>query len=314
MKRRVFTKFLPIASTLVGVLLFASPANAFAQVAQDTARGGPSLAEIGARLANPLGGIWSIFTQNDLFFSNGNINTGGELAGVRVVFEPILPIPLYGRGEKQWMFITRPKIPLLISQPVPLGFDRFTHVGGLSNTQLPLVVKPPLGRFQFALGPTFRLPTATRHEFGLHQWGVGPAVVLGYFTVPLSFGIFPSYHWGFTGRKDQTEPRESLGEMLYWFNYNLPDDWTIGSGRTINYDHNVARRNRWNAPLGPQVGKTTKLGKMKINFRLGAYYSVAREDEFGQRWLITLNVIPVIPSLVTRPLLGGDSVPPSRLR
>src|SRR5262245_23360512 len=285
---------------LVPLLLFApDPANALIQAAQDTGKGGPSLSEVGARLANPLGGIWSIFTENDLFFSNGNINTDGALAGLRVVFEPILPIPLYGTGEKQWIFVTRPKIPLLVSQPVPLGFDRFTHLGGLADAQLPLVVKPPLGAFQFGLGATFRLPTATRHVFGLHQWGVGPAVVLGYFTVPLSFGIFPSYHWGVAGSRDPTKPRESLGEILYWFNYNLPDDWTIGSGRTINYDHNVARRNRWNAPLGPQVGKTTKLGKMKINFRLGAYYSVAREDVFGQRWLLTLNVIPVIPSLVT---------------
>jgi hypothetical protein len=96
-----------------------------------------------------------------------------------------------------------------------------------------------------------------------------------------------------------------------WFSYNLPNAWTVGTNPTITYDHTVARSNRWNVPVGPQIGKTTMLGKMHVNFRLAAYYSVVHQDLFGQRWQVTLNVIPVIPSLIKRPILGGEPVPPA---
>jgi hypothetical protein len=140
------------------VLLTSRPATAVSQPARDTMRaGGPTLSEVGAKLANPLGGVWAIFTENDLFYSDGDINAGSALAGGRVIFQPILPIPLYGTGEKQWMFITRPIVPVLLSQPVPLGLNRFSHLGGLGDTQLPMVVKPPLGKFMLAIGPTWLL-------------------------------------------------------------------------------------------------------------------------------------------------------------
>jgi hypothetical protein len=161
-------------------LLASRPATTVSQPARDTARAGaPTAGEIGAKLANPLGGVWAIFTENDLPFFDGDINAGSMPAGGRVTFQPILPIPVYGTGEKQWMFITRPILPVLLSQPVPHAFDQFTDLGGLADTQLPMVVKPPLGKLMFAIGPTLLFPTATRSVFGGQQWGVGPAVVLG---------------------------------------------------------------------------------------------------------------------------------------
>ena len=40
-------------------------------------------------------------------------------------------------------------------------------------------------------------------------------------------------------------------------------------------------------------------------FELGFEYSVVSEDAFGQRALVKLSVIPVIRSLVRKPLFGG---------
>jgi hypothetical protein len=298
---------------LLTLLLCTSrPATAVSQPARDTAQSGgaPSASEVGAKLANPLGGVWAIFTENDLLFFDGDINTGSDPVGGRVTLQPILPIPLYGTGEKQWMFITRPIVPILVSQPVPVGFDQFTDLGGLADIQLPMVVKPPLGKVMFALGPSFLFPTATRRIFGGQQWGLGPAVVLGYATKAFTGGFFPQYHWGFGGWQRPGKPDVASGSILVWFSYNLPNAWTVGTNPLITYDHTVTSGNRWNVPVGPQVGKTMMLGKLHYNFRLGAYYSVKHQDVFGQRWQVTLNVIPVIPSLVKQPILGGEHVPP----
>jgi hypothetical protein len=44
---------------------------------------------------------------------------------------------------------------------------------------------------------------------------------------------------------------------------------------------------------------------MIAKFELGFEYSVVSEDGFGQRALVKLNVIPVIPSLIRKPLFNG---------
>ena len=50
------------------------------------------------------------------------------------------------------------------------------------------------------------------------------------------------------------------------------------------------------------MAKTTKIGKMPVKFQVGAEYSVVSEDDYGKRALIKLNVIPVIPDLIKKPL------------
>ena len=83
------------------------------------------VSEVGKKLSNPLSNVWALFTEFDLNFSDGNLNSGHPRAGGRTIFQPILPIPLYGEGEKEWKFITRPTIPFLSSQPIPSGENRF---------------------------------------------------------------------------------------------------------------------------------------------------------------------------------------------
>ncbi len=95
------------------------------------------VAETGKKLSNPLSDIWALFTEFDLSFSNGNPNSGHDQVGGRMIFQPILPFPLYGRGENEWRFITRPTIPFHFSEPIPTGPDNFDHKGGLGDTQVP---------------------------------------------------------------------------------------------------------------------------------------------------------------------------------
>jgi hypothetical protein len=65
------------------------------------------------------------------------------------------------------------------------------------------------------------------------------------------------------------------------------------------------RGNQWNVPIGLPVAKTTRIGGLPVKFQLGVEYSAVRQDLFGQRAQLKLNVIPVIPGLIRRPLLGG---------
>src|SRR5260370_31364152 len=79
---------------------------------QQTLSGQQDLSEISKELTNPVSNVWSMFTEFDLFFSDGNIkNTGGLKVGGKMIFQPVFPIPLYGEGPHQWKPIPRPPIP-----------------------------------------------------------------------------------------------------------------------------------------------------------------------------------------------------------
>src|SRR5260370_5871054 len=105
---------------------------------QQDSSGQQDLSEIAKELTNPVSNVWSMFTEFDLFFSDGNINkTGRSKVGGRMIFQPVLPIPLYGEVPHQWKLITRPTIPEVFSQHIPQDFNDFTNLGGLGDTHRP---------------------------------------------------------------------------------------------------------------------------------------------------------------------------------
>jgi hypothetical protein len=93
--------------------------------------------------------------------------------------------------------------------------------------------------------------------------------------------------------------------LLYFMYYNLPNAWQIGFSPTVTYDRWASSGNKWNVPVGVSVSKTARMGGMISKFELGFEYSVISEDAFGQRAMVKLSVVPVIPSLIRKPLFGG---------
>jgi hypothetical protein len=104
-------------------------------------------AKIGAKLSNPISDAWALFTEFDFYFSDGDVNEGDAKPGGRLLFQPVLPFPVYGTKEERWNLITRPIIPSLFSQPIPSGSDDFDHKG--DDTQIrtpPAEAVPPDSR------------------------------------------------------------------------------------------------------------------------------------------------------------------------
>ncbi len=275
--------------------------------------GQDSIKEISQKSADPTGEYAMVFTQFGLTFNDGDLNTGDDekIAG-NIAFQPIIPIPLYGKGDDEWRIVSRPTIVLLTEFPIPEGeepnnFDRET---GLSDLNLPLPIGPPksvTGRWLLALGPGFSLPTATQDEYGRQQWSAGVTAVIGYMAENWMAGIYPQYYWGIADQGRDDDVRDaSFGNMFYWFWYNLTDSWQIGFSPTINYDRQAESGNRWNVPVGLGVSKVTSIGQMPIRIEIGAEYSVVNEDDFGQEMLFKLNLIPVVPRPIKRAIFGGD--------
>jgi hypothetical protein len=299
-----------LVSIMAALLVAAAlPATAIAQEAGASKPGGAHpdyLADVGAKLSNPVSDVWAHFTQFGLTFSDGDVNTGDAKVAANMIYQPILPIPLYGEGSDQWKLIVRPAVPVLFGQPIPVGANRFHHDTGFGDTLLPLVVSPPIENLLLAFGPTFLLPTSSMDSLGDRQFGIGPAGVLGWKTKDFVAGVFPQYTFGIGSRGDQgSTPDVSKLSLLYFFFYNLPDAWQIGFNPTITFDDKAPSNNKWNVPIGLVVAKTTKIAGRPIKFQFGLEYSVVNQDFFGQRFQIKLNIIPVIQSLIKSPILGG---------
>jgi hypothetical protein len=273
---------------------------------EPTAAAGHDLAETGKRLSNPISDVWALFARFELGFADGQVNSGDSKVGSMMIFQPILPVPLYGQRAKRWNLITRPTIPVLFTEAVPTGLDRFHRKGGLGDIQLPTVIAPPAGNWILGAGPAFLFPTASDDAFGRQQWGIGPAAVVGYHTKAAIFGAFGQYYLG-TGTKGERRPGErdaQFLQLLYFGWINLPNAWQFGMSPTITYDARATSHNKWNVPVALQVAKIAPVGKVPVKFQFGVEYSVVSERAYGQQARLVLEVIPVIPALIRRPILG----------
>jgi hypothetical protein len=268
-----------------------------------------SLGDIGAKLSNPLGDIWALsMSWNMPQFYDGDVNEGNPELGAVMVFQPVLPIPLFGSGKGEWRMVTRPIIPLIFSEPIPTGFDEFDHKSGIGDIQLPLLFNLPesiSGNWLLGAGPVGLFPTATDDDLGEDQWALGPAAVFGYKTKKFTIGIFPNYFWkvGSSGQDDDTRD-VNKGSLLYFFTYNLPNAWQIGWDPTITYNHNTDSSDKWNIPVGGYIGKTIKVGELPVNIKVGGEYSVVSPDTFGNRYQFRFQITPVIPGLIKNPIFG----------
>jgi hypothetical protein len=296
---------LALVASAVGTPARAQPAQA--PTAKGTSRSGQDdLGEIGRKLANPVSDVWALFTEFDLFFSDGDDNLGEPEVGGRMIFQPIIPFPLYGSGDKAWKLITRPNVPIVFSQPIATGFNDFKQVGGLGDIQLLTHFAPPAGNWLIGAGPCWLFPTSTNDALGRQQWGIGPSGVVGYKAKQFMAAVVPQYYFSIGSRRDRGNDVQDASylNLLYFF--------PLGAGRRLadrnQPDHHLRPPGDVGQPLerpdraDGREDDADRPPPGEVRVRRGV---LRREPEdFGQRFQFKLNIIPVIPSLVQKPILG----------
>ena len=140
-----------------------------------------SATEVSKQLANPVTSFWSLqFQQNNYLLDNPD----GWSPNLQ--FQPVLPVSLTG----DWNLITRPVIPLFVSQPHPVPAGAPHGVGietttGFGDTILLEMLSPGpsiAGNWLLGVGPTFIFPTASTNLTGQGKWQAGPSAVVGYLS------------------------------------------------------------------------------------------------------------------------------------
>src|SRR5215472_17553845 len=119
--------------------------------------------ELNKQLTNPVSELWSIeFQQNNYRISPGIPFDQGQRWNSNLLCQPVLPVAF----TPEWNLITRPVIPLFVSQPRPEADDpaalgRTTAFGDIILTNMLSPSSKLVGNWLLGVGPTWILPSGT---------------------------------------------------------------------------------------------------------------------------------------------------------
>lgn len=224
---------------------------------------GPVMAsDLAQKATNPIGDMVQVQLQYqhgaDIYDLGGNSDVG--------IIQPVIPFDL--PFESVPKMITRTTIPYVSTPDLPGSGS----VDGLGDTVFLGFFLPKLeakGQM-IGIGPALLLPTATEDETGADKWAAGPAAVYinlekkGFMWGALAYG-----YWDFAGDDDREHVAQYNIQPIA--NKFLPGGWYVGL-QDIPWTYNDVT-DEWFMPIGPRVGKVTKIGDQSVNIFGGTYYS-----------------------------------------
>jgi len=232
---------------------------------------------------NPIGDMIQVQLQNQYSPSVWEMDGHSNAA----IVQPVVPFDLPFKSMPK--MITRTTIPYVRTPDLPGVGSK----NGLGDTVVLAFGMPKLeAKVQMlGIGPALSLPTATEDETGSEKWSAGPAVVYinlknkGTMWGGLFYGL-----WDFAG----SDSREHVSQINIQpvFNKFFADGWYAGvQDVPWVYDDNTKE---WNMPIGPRLGKVTKLGNQHLNIFGGSYYNAESTAGAG-KWTFKLSVSLLFP-------------------
>ncbi len=262
-----------------------------------------SLTETSKALANPVSSLWSLsFQQNNYLLDMDELDKRDVYWQSNLVFQPVLPVAL----TENWNLITRPVIPLFVSTPYPevatapaphLDMERRNGFGDVTLMELFSPSPKMAGNWLLGVGPTFILPTGSNDYTSQGKWQVGPAAIVGYLSKGGIVGALVQQWYSFAdGRSGRQEVSQmNLQPFAAVF---FGEGWSVGYSGNILANWNADSDNTWTVPIGLQVSKVTKIGKLPVKIGLAVQYMPIHPDVMGQVWNVQLQLTPVIPKLI----------------
>jgi len=292
----------------------------------------PTIGQMSALMANPLGNVAMLFTQIDITRLE---NPTFDKSDYKYNYMGIAQFPK-GLGEN-WNIINR-VIWNVPSMPVDQGKiddaqDRAARQ--LGSGEGPIVTPPtntdiaPIDLFSgrttgfgdmyynglfspkkgfklegggsllWGLGFDLGFPTATEDILGTGKWLAGPSGLGVYLGPKWKIGALVQQYWDYAGDSDRDSV--SLMNLQYFIFYSLDEVTSIGAAPNIIANWEQDRDNAWTVPIGLGISRTFQFGKLPVRFGAEAHYSVIQPDDVvGQEWNFRFYVIPAVPSALFR--------------
>jgi len=289
----VLAILLSVALALLGEIcaLAAEPAPAGAP--EPTEAGQRSLAEVSKQLNNPVADISALNFQFNRYYLNGKV-TDRTRTQELLNFQPVLPVHL----TESWNLINRPVLPFIFNSPAFEPGKGWHDESGFGDVALLSLLSPAklTSGVIWGVGPTFIFPTASETELGQGKYQAGPAAVGLYVGKEWVFGALFQQWWSFAG-DNGSRPGTSQSNIQYFIQYLFGEHWQIGMAPNILIDWKADQGQRFTVPVGLGIGKMVKIGPLPVKFTLEGDYMGVNPDDFGQRYGVRFQIIPVLPDL-----------------
>lgn len=237
-----------------------------------------SASDLASAATNPIGDLIQVQLQyqhgSDIYDLDGNSDA--------YIVQPVTPFDLPWESVPQ--LIARTTIPYVSTPDLP-GSD---SVDGLGDAVVLVFALPKLETegVMFGIGPALGLPTATEDETGTDAWSLGPtAVYINNQTRSWMWGVLTYGLWDVAGDGDRDDVSQiNIQPLLFKY---FDEGWYLGlQDITWVYDDETED---WFLPIGPRLGKTTKIGNQPLNIYAGTYYNPV--DTTGTaKWTLKLSV------------------------
>ena len=234
-------------------------------------------AELAKKLANPVAALISVPIQNNFDFGAGPSGQGFQY---KVNVQPVVPFSL----SDNWNLISRTIVPF-VSQDDVIG--RSSQYG-LSDTLQSLFFSPKAptgGGWIWGAGPVLMLPTATEDVLGTGKWGAGPTALVLKQQNGWTCGGLVNHLWSYAGDGGRANVNSTFVQPFV--SYTTKTYTTLGLNAESTYDW---QRGQWTVPLNAKVAQLVKIGKLPVQFTLGARYYAdgpGGGPEWGLRFAVT---------------------------
>ena len=268
------------AAALVCALAFATTGALFAQDAATDDKA--AAAELAKKLSNPVASLISVPIQNNFDFGGGPNGDGFQY---KVNIQPVVPISL----NETWNLISRTIIPVVYQEKI---FGTSSQAG-LSDTVQSLFFSPKAptsGGWIWGVGPVLLLPTATDDLLGTEKWGAGPTAVLLKQQNGWTYGVLANHIWSYAGESSRAEVNATFLQPFVSFTTPKQTTFTINTESTYDWANS-----QWTVPLNASVAQLVKLGKLPLQFQIGARY-YAEKPANGTEWGLRFSVTFLFPN------------------
>jgi hypothetical protein len=203
--------------------------------------------------------------------------------------QPVVPFRL----NNDFFLISRTIVPV-IQRPLA-GSSDVIGIGDINPTIF--LVPRTTSRFQFGIGPTLVIPSATDVQLSTQRWSAGPAGVAVYTRGALVAGVLANNIWSFAG-----EGGRQVNSMLIqpFINVNLANGWYIASSPIITSDWTANNGRGWTIPIGGGFGRIFRIGSQPFNASLQGFWNAVRPEQIGEQLLgpvtIRLQIQALFPT------------------
>ncbi|MBP3127877.1 transporter [Thalassospira sp. ER-Se-21-Dark] len=227
--------------------------------------------DLAKQLANPVANLIIVPFQGNYDQGYGASDDEKYLINV----QPTMPMRL----SDDWNLISRTILPLVHQNDINGNSGTDTGIGDTVQSFFFSPVELTDGGLIWDVGPALLLPTASKNNLGVDQWGAGPTAVGLYANGPWTYGMLANHVWG----ADEGSAASATNASFFqpFINYTPPDAWTfvLNTETTRNWAND-----QWSVPVNGIVSKLTRIGDQKVCNGAGMRYWLESPDAGPNGW------------------------------